>query len=121
MFFAFRHDVGAKVDETNLAATVDSGTGACVRVCVHACVNSYACMPVRVHACTFRCVHACVSCVCVLLACVRLCVLGVCVVFCTSAQIRSYFESKIARGQLYLCFSTSNVHQIDSAVRVEML
>ena len=104
-----------------MSATEDSGTGACVLVCVCAYINSYACMLVCVHACTFRCVHARASCVYVLLACVRVRVWGVFLVFSTSARIRSYFESEIARDQLYHCFSDLNAHQIDSAVGVAML
>ena len=78
-------------------------------------------MPVCVHAYTFRCVHARASCACVLLAGARYRVCGVLLVFSTTARNHNYFESNIARGQLYHCSSTLNVHQIDSTVGVDIL
>ena len=104
-----------------MSATEDLGRDACVLMWIWAYINSRACMSVCVHAHTFRCVHARARCACVLLACARVRVCGVLLVFSTSARNRSYFESDIARGQLYHCFSTLNVHQIDSPNGIEML
>ena len=42
-------------------------------------------------------------------------------VFPTKTGIRSYFDAGIARNQLYHCFSTLNLCQIDSAVSVDVL
>ena len=78
-------------------------------------------MPVCVHACAFRCVHTGAHCVCVLPACMHVCIWGVFLVFPTNARIRSYFDAGIARDQLYYCFSTLNLCQIDSAVCVDIL
>ena len=85
----------------------------CLCACVRTLTDTHAC------PCAYMHVHFVVSILCT--SSVHACVhRGVLLVFPTNSRTRSYFDAGIARDQLYYCFSTFNLCQIDPAVRVDI-